>query len=178
MPNHITNIINVREGNFQNFLNSVKGKNTEFDFGNIVPEPNYENKSNTIRQSGSKLLMPDWYTWRCDNWGTKWNAYDIIINHEDHVIQFDTAWSTPVNIWNEIAKQYKDMEFHIKYADEDYGYNCGTIIIKNGSVEFNALEGGSDQAYQLAAFVRFGTLDPDKLKEHGIGPDYRWLDED
>ena len=89
-----------------------------------------------------------WYDWSRHNWGTKWNSYDLEILSDDSVM-FNTAWSTPTGIWHEIAKQFPDLEITVTYADEDCGYNCGIITIKDGEVSEYAPIGGSDEAMEL-----------------------------
>lgn len=66
-----------------------------------------------------------WYDWRCDKWGTKWNAYDIFRDGDS--VEFDTAWSCPLPILDQLAKlchEYK-VSFTGKWADEDVGHNVG-----------------------------------------------------
>lgn len=41
----------------------------------------------TIAHSG----YMNWYDWRCDHWGIKWNACDTYIGNCE--IAFDTAWN-------------------------------------------------------------------------------------
>lgn len=74
----------------------------------------------------------DWYDWCIENWGTKWNAGDTIV--DDESIEFETAWSTPVPVFVELSKCLKDITIIVDYADEDIGSNCGTLIIVNGEV--------------------------------------------
>ena len=53
-----------------------------------------------------------WYDWRLINWDTKWDAYDVEVIDEDHdcvEIQFNTAWSPPTAICNELREQYPDI---------------------------------------------------------------------
>ena len=53
-----------------------------------------------------------WYDWRLAHWDTKWDAYDVEVIDEDHdcvEIQFNTAWSPPEAICNEIREQYPDV---------------------------------------------------------------------
>lgn len=37
----------------------------------------------------------NWYEWSIEHWGTKWNAYDCVANHDENTIKFDTAWNYP-----------------------------------------------------------------------------------
>jgi hypothetical protein len=64
----------------------------------------------------------DWYDWSIDNWGTKWNASEGMVDDENQVIEFETAWSMPEGIIKEICKY---TPIRIEYADEDLGANCG-----------------------------------------------------
>ena len=74
----------------------------------------------------------DWYDWSIENWGTKWNAGDTVVDSD--VIEFQTAWSTPIPVFVELSKRLKDITITVDYADEDIGSNCGTLEILNGGV--------------------------------------------
>lgn len=71
-----------------------------------------------VQRYGSK----DWYDWRIKNWGTKWNASDSSFNEETGVVEFDTAWSMPENIFRALSHF---TPLRVVYADEDLGSNCG-----------------------------------------------------
>lgn len=78
-----------------------------------------------------------WYDWSCENWGTKWDAGDVSLNMGSEGIQlsFQTAWSTPEPIWAKLAELFPSLEFHIRFADEDIGSNCGCILLREGKGE-------------------------------------------
>lgn len=82
-----------------------------------------------IKKYGCK----DWYSWSIKYWGTKWNAYDQI-ELDFGTIQFDTAWSTPFPVMQELAKSFPDLDFEVKFADEDLGNNCGAYKFENGEL--------------------------------------------
>ena len=65
-------------------------------------------------------------------WGTKWGA--MRASRTDDAVTFETAWSTPMPIWEKLSKTYPNETLCITYADEDLGRNCGTIILQNGAV--------------------------------------------
>lgn len=72
-----------------------------------------------------------WYDWCCYNWGTKWNACEPYVDYTggDYCeIDFDTAWSASIPIFEKMHEIYPDLEIVVKYADEDLGNNCGTWI--------------------------------------------------
>jgi len=84
----------------------------------------------------------NWYDWTCNNWGTKWGAYDSELEiaelpdrdgYDMAVIRFQTAWSSGVYGIEALAGQYTTLEFYLKYADEDSGYNTGKIWWENGT---------------------------------------------
>ena len=75
-----------------------------------------------------------WYDWRWANWGTKWNASDTYWN-ATNIVQFTTAWSCPVPIFEKISEKYPDVKFEVAFADEDLGNNCGVLVYENGRGE-------------------------------------------
>ena len=53
-----------------------------------------------------------WYDWRVQNWDTKWDAYDLSVDDDDPEqleVSFNTAWSPPEAICNQIREDYPDV---------------------------------------------------------------------
>lgn len=90
-----------------------------------------------------------WYDWRCENWGTKWGAYDVSSNGNE--ITFDTAWSCPLPILNELAKICiaHNVTFEGKWADEDSGYNVGVFGIDEDGFYYQRATDKSNEAYEI-----------------------------
>lgn len=67
----------------------------------------------------------DWYDWRVNNWGTKWDVDDIHVREADNVdgdlmavvFSFDSAWSPPEAGIETISGMYKDVVFHLQYEE-------------------------------------------------------------
>ena len=107
-------------------------------FGQIIPEPDWHNTPllTSDNHYGSKYgndgELPQyvedpwkrlvfkstghaddrWYDWRVQNWDTKWDCYDVVITDDDPdqlEVEFNTAWSPPEAICNEIREQYPDL---------------------------------------------------------------------
>jgi hypothetical protein len=104
-------------------------------FGQIIPEPDWTNTPlmssdmpkydwDTPLGKVGELPQPDgtfqstgrrddrWYDWRLQNWDTKWDAYEVEVIDEDHdcvEIQFETAWSPPTAICNQIREDFPDI---------------------------------------------------------------------
>ena len=78
--------------------------------------------------------------------GTKWGAYQqkAMEDKGNVSLYFDTAWSTAVPVWEEIADKYPDVDIIIYYADEDTGQNLGVVHIMDGDVDFNECSNSSD----------------------------------
>lgn len=79
-----------------------------------------------------------WYGWACENWGTKWNASEPMWT-DNNTLTFETAWSCPRPIFDKLAEMFPDVGFTVRYADENMGYNCGTLEYSDGqlySVDF------------------------------------------
>ena len=78
---------------------------------------------------------PDWYDWCIENWGTKWNAYDIEAC-EDNQFKFCTAWSAPHPILRKLSELYPEIAITHQWADEDYGFNLGHREYLNGEMTY------------------------------------------
>ena len=149
MPNWVKNVVEIKNLNtdekYDNAINLLTRNYynhdilalQEIDFNKIIPEPETKEDCSKkyILPEGDKHLSHDdgkewfdWYNWRIDNWGTKWNASDcyIIFNKDRIVFTFNTAWSAPRNIILKIAELGFDFNWY--YADEDiYSSNYGLI---------------------------------------------------
>jgi hypothetical protein len=109
-----------------------------------------------LRAIGEQMLENErlygaqtWYEWSCNNWGTKWNAYDIH-RVDDNTIEFDTAWRTPMVILKALSEKFQDEEITTEYADEDAAHNCGRYVFFAGNLAYQyEPKGGSKLAYEL-----------------------------
>jgi hypothetical protein len=124
MPNWSYNHLQIigRQDEIDKCLNSVKTKESAFDFNTVIPEP--ENN-------------PDWLTWRCEHWGTKWNAEpssgDTIVAERIPTgaeMWFDTAWRPPLPVLLELSKKFPELEFRLYFVIEGIGE--GLARFKNG----------------------------------------------
>ena len=103
-----------------------------------------------------KYGYKDWYDWRVENWGTKWNAKECYVSEDNNGlhIEFLSAWSTPTCIWDKLAEKF---DFTVAFADEDIGCNFGVIIAKDKSVDYNTFEDLSQASKMYTALlIRYG----------------------
>ena len=117
MPNWCYNKVSITNNSDDNsklqkvkeFLHSDASDDSEenvFDFNNVVPEPKETD---------------DWYMWRVNNWGTKWNSCCAEIFYEDEETleyHFDTAWSPPEPIILQLREKFGDDIYISAFYDE------------------------------------------------------------
>ena len=127
----------------------ISGKKKQ-DFENIdykgLGIKNLEDLGNTYLNNILEYGFDTRYDWSCENWGTKWGACHTYYVDENN-IEFDTAWSCPFKIFEEISKKY-NTRVEVEFADEDIGNNCGIVIYDKGE-EIDFIEGDRELAYRV-----------------------------
>ena len=150
MPNWCYNRITVY-GNEQ--TEKIKEVEKIFEsktpFNDIFPQPDWKNTPNEKGElpkleqhknpkTGEIIFetynFPDgtnddrWYSWRLDNWDTKWEASEVEIELDDSEIlrvTFDTAWSPPEGVMTKLREKFPDVSFQCFYDEpgcESAGY--------------------------------------------------------
>lgn len=110
-------------------------------FGRLGKFPWHERPKDGYNQGG--------YGWCCNNWGTKWNACDLVLRtyaRSTHYF-FNTAWSPPSPVVRKMAELYPDLRFKLKFWEMGAAYQ-GVFEIKDGEVitditrDYHGLKGG------------------------------------
>lgn len=153
MPNWVTNkgTITADKETIDAIFSRITGRDTQFDFNKIIPEPKTKEKcpAQYYVNEHSYIVLDDdrpwfdWYNWHLDNWDTKWNACHANVERTSDtelIVLFDTAWSFPASIWEKLATKYKTATFDIKFADEDLGNNCGYFHAENGQIDLQWID--------------------------------------
>ena len=138
MPNHCHNRVTVYSANTHDVAKIKQIFEDENCFGQIIPEPDWpntpllssDNRYGTKYGNDGELPVRSedpfvtyrfqstgraderWYDWRVQNWGTKWDCYDVEVTDDDPEqveIEFNTAWSPPEAICTELREQYPDL---------------------------------------------------------------------
>lgn len=131
---------------------------TEFDFNRVIPMPAILNgaisgtqDARAKDQSDRALIETghrDWYSWCVENWGTKWGAYNFewitepSNSAEQIEFTFDTAWSPPEPIFEEMAKRPECAPVTINIAAFDEGWG----FAYTGEIADGEFFGGSTEA--------------------------------
>ena len=125
MPNHCHNRVTFYSANTDDVAKLKQIFEDENTFGQIIPEPDWPNTPNKDGELPVKHEDPwltyrwsngrqddRWYDWRVQNWDTKWDCYDVVVTDEDPEcteVEFNTAWSPPEAICNQIREDYPDV---------------------------------------------------------------------
>lgn len=106
---------------------------------------------------------PDWYDWRCINWGTKWNAGDVDVKYDENtgelLYEFLTAWTWPESIFLALINRFPALgiqwDFHEEteccfIGEED---NCELVETWHSAVaetlDPDQLEDGYERLYSV-----------------------------
>lgn len=107
----------------------IDGKISPLDLERIIPTPKElldttspcSNKRKVARNI-KKYDYSDWYSFRLGEWGTKGNCACVSlarVNSKKALLQFDTAWNPPKNAIEKLSKMFPDLEFYLKYIEEE-----------------------------------------------------------
>jgi hypothetical protein len=106
----------------------------------------------TVYSNIEKYGYGDWYDWSISKWGTKWNACDADCykNHDGNIVyEFNTAWSAPTPVIEQLAKRFPNLTIHHVWADEDMGNNTGEVTYQGDAADWNYHQDGSSEAYRI-----------------------------
>lgn len=115
---------------FEAYLKEVR-ETVPLTFASLVPET----WDREVKDADA--MFPGWYQWRCDNWGTKWDANfegvhgAMVLSEEADlnvgistvetvntvVYRFLTAWAPPYPWVQAAAKQFSTLHFVLQWAE-------------------------------------------------------------
>lgn len=135
------------------FVDALAGVTKELDESIFsLSSDRFENVVNMMRNYYN-YKYATWYTWRIDNWGTKWNAHDTRIVSSE-VVEFTTAWSPPHKVIAKLAAKFPAEDIEHLWADEDIGYNLGSRRYRGDIIIDRAIDNPKDFAISLIKNVQ------------------------
>lgn len=168
MPNWCKNNLRIKDNGEKilELLEYVKDENGNFTMNKAVPMPKeLEDTQSPVSDTATKeecerlnkLYGADnWYDWRCENWGVKWDANDSGFwkDEDDWIISFSTPWGPPCEFMKKLSAQFPKMTFVMQFADEGMGqYPLGQCTYKNGEEMVKGPIEGTDDAETFANSV-------------------------
>ena len=119
----------------------------------MVPEPKYEGDQ-------------DWYMWRVNNWGTKWEISDVYFEHqpdEDRIeFSFSTAWGPCVEAFMTWAQADGRVQFSLDYWEPGMAF-AGRVAWDGEYMTDDHRDAQSDpQGYRELAEEVFGYVEEDE----------------
>lgn len=126
MPNYCENqlyVVAPSNERMDVFLDFV-GSHIPLDFDRIIPAPKGLFHGAVGKKEKEKYKNTNWYDWNNKKWGTKWNAEDVRVEREGKTayFSFDTAWSPPLPVIDELMDIFDDFTFSLEYYEPGVGY--------------------------------------------------------
>lgn len=128
------------------------------DFNKIIPQPEGLYLGDLGLEERRLYKDNNWYDWRTKNWDTKWNSYGydegLGFDEGNNQIRFFSANRSARKVILALSRQYPDVLFELRYADEDLGYNVGQIsMIAGEAIDGIIPKEGTAEAQELAADI-------------------------
>ena len=128
--------------------------------GYLMPEPDYDGGDKELANDSVHHTFPDWYSWRVNNWGTKWEVTIEYWERDDNddgsatfSFNFDSAWGPPVGVYDHVC--------------EKEGWSLFATYIEGGMCFGGYHEEGEDNSFDL------GSRDNTDAPEWWVD-DYSW----
>lgn len=112
----------------------------------MAPQPKFEGE--------------EWYNWRVEHWGTKWDICDAYIDNDDEEdsieISFSTAWAPPIEAFHTWAVNDGRVQFNLEYWEPGVAF-VGSASYDGEYFDDEYIDGNSEpDAYKLRASADWG----------------------
>jgi len=147
MPNHCHNDLYISgpKGQIDTLLLLVGalGDEPKFDFNAVIKYPaQFAERDADAKELDREKFQEKYgpgasdgynsggYEWCSENWGTKWNAYEVERRDYDRVcITFQTAWCPPGPVIVELHKRFPTLTLHLEYFEMGMA-QCGGFALR------------------------------------------------
>lgn len=115
--------------------------------------------------------MPDWWNWRVENWGTKWDVTVDDLHYKELpggraciAGSFESAWSPPIAAFDHYAQANPDCELELKYFEPGMSFigvwdSLGGDAYWEGVGELVQSEADAEDATLDELFTEFNVWD-------------------
>ncbi len=152
MANNVRNLVFIQAPNkkrLSEVLEGIKGKDECIDFEKILPIPPKVRREDQTPEGEAQR----W--WCLKHWGTRHNAFDTE-KITDELLAFQTKGRHPLEMVMDLSKQYPDVLFRVRYANENIGWDLGEYEIEANGVADAIVEQGTREARELALEIWYG----------------------
>jgi len=144
MTNHCTNNIHL-DGDLKHRQEFVD-KNKGYEWQDVSKKKEYHDLSfhaqvpipkKYVDANAKSYKNDDWYHWCSKNWGTKWDCYELELDHNDTYTcySFDTAWGSPEAWVKKVSRKFPNIKFNVEWAEE--GGEGGRYMYHGGDCFFS-----------------------------------------
>lgn len=98
----------------------------------------------------------DWYDWRNEHWGTKWDAggYEENTDYSQcDKLAFRTSWGEPAPVIQKLSEKYPDIQIIHQWSEEQMVQSCGKAKYLAGKQIEIKLVQGYDQMMDFSVDV-------------------------
>lgn len=110
MPDIATTVILIENAEAEAAVRELLNADGQLDFNKIIPQPENIFNGSLSQQDIDRCAaagIPTWREWNPKNWGTKWNAFNTVIERGydgTSALAFDTAWCKPLPVIDQMMK--------------------------------------------------------------------------
>lgn len=153
MPNWCNNFLRIRSADpaiLARYRAAIEG-------GRLLTECRPEPDSDTYRASfDAPGSSPEWYEWRIENWGTKWeipadDMTEIIETADEIRVGFTSAWSPPIDALR-FAAERDGFSFVLFYDEPGIGFAGRACENDDDCYEYCELEESTRDAWAAEGF--------------------------
>jgi hypothetical protein len=155
MPNNVLNKLSISGDPL--LIKKIIGNKFSFENTVPLPIPLPTQLPIPLKPIDKNIESFDQREWCVQNWGTKWDAYDIepiITNRDNTLILFTTAWNPPIVWIKKIGVMFPELIFELAWLDYYYP-SSGIVRIHNNKCDFiNNNHDDKDNNIIVADFIK------------------------
>jgi len=144
MPNYCYNSLSIHASHdtLERIKSFVEGREDEepnaFDFNRVIPMPSDIFMGPVGPKEKEKYGKNNWYDWSWDNWGTKWNSWDVECSLSTYELDYNfyTAWNPCEPVIEKLVSLFPEADIRFSFYEPGCCF-CGVREYKNGEIVYS-----------------------------------------